>query len=162
MQFTIVQPHPCSVTDFFDLLEGETLESHIVASSSSSRTALGTHWDDSVFVRRTRIRPSRELPAVIARLLGPDGLSYVQTVWTDRSVSENRWDLTVERVGDRVQIGGVERVEAAGDHCRVSIETEIHIRVPVIGRKVEQAVKREIERVYGRRLGVITDLYSSL
>lgn len=92
----------------------------------------------------------------------PAGLSYIQTVETDRRRNQNRWTLSVERVGERVQIGGIEQVEASGDGCQVTIVTEVNLRVPVIGRKVEQAVRREIERVYRRRLEVIVSLHRAL
>lgn len=159
MQFSIVQPHPCSVTGFFDLLEGELLEARVTASSSSTRTELDARWEGEIFVRVTRIRPSRELPRVIARLLGPSGLSYVQTVRTDRATATNRWSLTVDGVTDRVRIEGIERVRPDEPGCIVTVDTTVQVRFPVIGGKVEQAVEREIRRVYARRLDVISDLH---
>jgi hypothetical protein len=158
MRFTIVQDLPFSVTAYFDLLEQDELEDRVTASSSSHREPLGSRWDGPVLERRTRIRPRRELPAVIARLLGPDGLSYTQTTHTDRPAGEHRWRIRVDRAGDRVHIAGVERPASTPTGCRVTISTDVEVRVPLLASRVERAVEAEIRRVYGRRDGLMREL----
>jgi hypothetical protein len=158
MQFTIVQQLPCTVTAFFDLLEQDVLEEKVRASSSSRRDPDGKSWHEGVLTRHTRIRPSRELPRLIAKLLGPEGLSYRQTVHTCRDAGENRWGLHVDRVGERVLIRGVERPEPFGDGLRLVIESTVEVQLPVLGGRVEAGVRKEIERVFERRRQLIIEL----
>ena len=158
MDIEIRHRFPCPPATFFDLLEGDELEALVRSSSSSRRVPVEARWEEDVFVRRTRIRPSRELPSVIGRMLGPDGLSYEQVVHTDRARGENRWWLEVARVGDRVRIGGTERIVPVEGGCELVSPTRIEVRAPLIAGRVEQAVAREIERVMGRRRDLVLQM----
>ncbi|MCB9670537.1 MAG: DUF2505 family protein [Alphaproteobacteria bacterium] len=162
MQFVIEQRFPCPPDRFFDLLEGEELEDRVKASSSSVREALGAHWDGPIFVRRTRIRPRRELPGLVAKLLGPEGLSYVQVVHTARQDQENRWHLEVDRVGERVRIAGLETARADGSGMRLRLDTTVEVDVPLVAGRVEAAVRREIERVFERRRIIVEAMVAGI
>lgn len=151
MQFELRQPFPCPPHLLFDLLEGEELEHLVQTSSSSERIPLEARWDGPVFIRRTRIRPRRQLPQVVARMLGPEGLSYEHIVHTQRNVGENRWWLEIARVGERVSIGGTERLVDGPDGSLILSQTRIEVRAPLIASRVERAVRQEIERTMGRR-----------
>lgn len=158
MQFRVVQQLPCTPDAVFDLLEEDVLEERVRTSSSSLREPLEKVWRDRVLLRRTRIRPVRELPALVNKLLGPEGLSYIQTVHTDREAQLVRWSLDVDRVGDRVRIGGTETLAATGTGCVLTVDAEVVVRVPVVAGRVEKAVEKEIRRVYGRRETYMLDL----
>ena len=97
---------------------------------------------------------------MISKLLGPAGLSYIQTVHTERERLQNRWSLTLDRVGERVQIGGVEHIKNLGRGAELTIQTDVVVQVPVIRRQVEAGVKREIERVFERRRMLMEELTS--
>jgi len=150
MKIEVIHDFPCSPDRFFDVIESSELEAAIARLSTSRREPLEERWDASILVRRWRITPSRELPGVIRKLLGRQGLPYAQTSRVDRENRTIDWTIDVARSAGRAQIGGVLQVEPTETGCRRMMRSEIRIRVPLVGSRVESAIAKDVRRTYER------------
>ena len=140
------------------MIEGEALEKAIAERSTSKRELLDEQWEGSVLIRRWRITPSRELPGVITKLLGKTALSYVQTSRVDRASRKIYWTIEVAAAQGRADIGGVLDIEETPTGCRRTMTSEIVIRVPLLGGRVEAAIAKDVERTYVRSHRLVSGL----
>jgi hypothetical protein len=156
----VVHDFPCTPDRFFDILEGEALEAAIAERSTSKRELVSSGLEGDVLVRTWRITPSRELPGIIQKLLGQPTIPYLQTSRVDRAKRRVDWTIEVDvaQARKRADIGGVLLVEPTPTGCRRTMKSTITIRVPVVGRKVEQAIAKDVERTYVRSHRLITGL----
>jgi len=104
--------------------------------------------------RRLEARP-RALPAAIQTLLqraaGVRSATYVEEQWRSRQRMEGRWRAIPSILRDRIEIGGVLRVEPVDEKtCLRIVEGEVRIRVPLVGGLLERAVVSAVVDSYGR------------
>ncbi len=160
MDIEVVHDFPCNPDRFFDILEGDALEAEIAKRSTSKRELIKSTTDAGVLVRSWRITPSRELPKLIQKLLGQPTIPYVQTSKVDRANRRVDWTIVVDvaQARERADIGGVLLVEPTAIGCRRTMKSTITVRVPVVGRKVEQAIAKDVERTYVRSHRLITGM----
>lgn len=150
LRIDIVDDFACAPAALFALFLSDALEERVRASSSSRREDLPPGGGPGEVVRRTRIRPSRQLPSAIGNLLGPAGLSYVQTSRYDAVRNRVDWTIEVDRATDRVGIRGDVSLSDHPDGCRRTVTAEISVRLPVFGRTAEEHIAKEIRRTYAR------------
>ncbi|MEZ4320146.1 MAG: DUF2505 domain-containing protein [Myxococcota bacterium] len=158
MKVEVVHEFPCPPERFFDILEGDALEAAIAQHSTSRRELLEQKREGAVLVRSWRITPSRELPTVIQKLIGAKSLAYVQTSRVDRSRNRVDWRIDVEQARGRADILGVLEVVPTPTGCRRTMTGTVEIRVPLVGRKVEEAIAKDVTRTYERSHRLISSL----
>jgi hypothetical protein len=149
----------CSAAELFALFLSDALEDRIRASSTSRREDLEDRLEGPVRIRKTRIRPSRDLPGPLKKALGPDGLSYVQTSRFDPGTRRVDWRIDVDRSGGRADITGVITLaDLPAGGCRRTVRADIVVRLPLVGGTVEEHVGKDIRRTYERSARLLEDL----
>lgn len=94
------------------------------------------------------------------------GLTGLNKKKTFQSVTRNEWDLKHKRARwsysspqtDRATIGGSNTIEAAGDRARLIFEAEVEVRVPLVGKKIEQKVAAGLEKGRARYDQLVREL----
>jgi uncharacterized protein DUF2505 len=95
-----------------------------------------------------RIIPKRDLPALIKKVVGGD-LGYTETATYHRD--RDLIDITIEPtlLKERTKIKAIYTVKTiGGGRVRRTFEGDIHVDLPVVGRKVEATVLDDIRRSY--------------
>jgi hypothetical protein len=82
---------------------------------------------------------------------GMTGLDKKKTV---KSVMSSKWDLTkltgtwtyTNEATDRFKLGGTDRLERAGDGTRAAYEISVEVKIPLMGKKIEGLIAKEIAK----------------
>jgi hypothetical protein len=82
------------------------------------------------------------------------GLTGLNKKKTFESVTRNEWDLKNRKARwsysspqtDRATIAGTNAIEAVGDRAKLTFEASVDIRIPLIGKKIEEKVASGLEK----------------
>lgn len=112
------------------------------------RTMLDRSEDDKTVKWSVRIMPKRDLPGVIKKVVGGDlGYTEISTLYKD----ENWIDVRIEPslMKERTKIKAKYTLEPIGDkRVRRTFEGDIHIDLPLVGKKVEAAILEDLQKSY--------------
>ena len=81
--------------------------------------------------RRTYTEPKADAPAVVTKLIG-GGLAYTERGRFDAKAQKWSYEITTNKLSDRVRIGGTLWVEPRGDR-RIERICEVDLEVKVLG-----------------------------
>ena len=98
--------------------------------------------------RRTRLVPQVELPGPLVKLFG-SRFGYEEQGEIDRERGEWRWKAIPNTLTDRIDTGGVMRIERAGDgRIRRSDDMTIEARVFALGNTIEATSEKQLRRLW--------------
>jgi len=154
-EFQLVSEYPVRARRLFDTVRKPAFQEALALRFGALEVnafIVATH-DDQVHMRIERVDPRRDLAG---------GLSAEKT---ERSIIEHRWDLDrmesrwTRELPDRgrlVSAEGSVRIEVLGRRaCRMLEEGTVHIRIPLIGKKLEQRVVDELTEVQPSKVDFI-------
>ena len=107
--------------------------------------------------RQMRVIPKLDIPAPVAKLLGPK-LGYTEhgTFYEDEKVWDHRLELSV--MSDRIRMGGKVRVQSAGeDRCRRIADLWCEAKIFGLGKMVEKAAEKNMRDGWSRSAAWIND-----
>jgi hypothetical protein len=121
------------------------------------RTTLDRSEDEKTVKWKVRIMPKRDLPGVIKKVVGGD-LGYTETSTLHKA--ENWIDVKIEPslMKDRTKINARYTLTSIGDkRVRRTFEGDIHIDLPLVGKKVEAAILEDLQKSYDVAARVTTE-----
>lgn len=107
------------------------------------------HDEDAEKIRFSlRIMPKRDLPGVIKKIVGGDlGYTEISTYWKDKSLIDVRIEPTLLK--ERTKVNATYTIKSIGPRrFRRTFEGDIHVDLPLVGRKVEATVLEDLRRSY--------------
>jgi len=104
--------------------------------------------DDQTIKFAIRVIPKRDLPALIKKIVGGDlGYTEISTYYKGKDEIDVRIEPTLMK--DRTKIRARYKVVAIGPRkLRRSFEGDLHVDVPLVGRKVEATILEDVRRSY--------------
>ncbi len=94
--------------------------------------------------RIMRVQPKLDLPAAVAKLLGPK-LGYTEHGRQDVATGEWSYEISMSVLTERIRIGGRMTVEALGaERCRRTSHLWNEVRILGVGGLVEKAAERNM------------------
>jgi hypothetical protein len=147
-RFTIVQEIATDVDGHWRLfLDDEYDRSQCLEGFRYPRyEILESRTTDDEVVRRIAITPRLDVPAAVAKILGPR-FAFREDSRFDRRAKVWRSRLVPDALADRLSSDAVVRAAPAGDgRCRRTCEISIDARIFAVGGLVEAALESELRR----------------
>src|SRR5262249_25807392 len=122
--FTLTHEIKCGVQRFWDLFFDREYNDKLYLSTLGfpEFKLLEQRETETGFVRKAAGQPKMDMPAPIAKLLGP-GFRYVEEGTFDKAKGVYRWKLTPSSLADKMRNEGVLRAEPLGDdRCKRIVE----------------------------------------
>lgn len=142
---------PCTPAELLDLLDDPALEEVQSREANMQREIVERRVEpDGTRFKRVRCRPNRSLPAVVAPLVGPEGLVYFQVTRADPAKGLIRWSVEAPALGERLEVVGTTRFEPHPEGCRRIIEGQVTVKVRLVGGQIERFVADEVQKSYDR------------
>lgn len=160
MDFRIAHRFPCTPQAYWDMTRNPAYEREVQGADTASELLELKDEGAQTFERR-RIAPAKPLPAVMAKAVGRDRLSWVQEVTSDNTAFTTRWKVVSDVLTDKVRCAGTSRVVAAPGGCERVIEGTIDVSVFMVGGTIEKHIAAELQQGYDRAAAALTRLLAS-
>lgn len=155
MRLHLEHDFDCSADRYWEVAEGGEIEDELAAAGGATHEELDRRSDERETYVRKRITAKRDIPAAMKKVLGTDSISYEMEVWRDKATNKGRWKITPMVLQGRFEGGGtVEFRERPGGVTRV-ISGDLSVKVPLIGKKMEQRLVDDVSASYERTTAVI-------
>lgn len=106
--------------------------------------------EGSLRTRTMRVTPKIDVPAAVAKLLGPR-LGYTEKGKLDTRTQEWSYEIVLSVLSDRIRMGGKVRVDAAGaDRCMRHSDLWVDVRIFGVGALVEKAAEKNMRDGWDR------------
>jgi hypothetical protein len=117
------------------------------------------HVDGSRLRQRVRYRFTGDLSSAVTKVLDPSRLVWVDDTSWDLDAGTATFRIVPEHYANRLRCSGRQRVVARGDGARRTVEGDLTVSYPLVGRAVERAILSGFEdhlaaeaALLGRRL----------
>ena len=140
--------------DLWEVLHTPDFEAHLArAIGLAQYTELEREESEEAVYRRIRVVPS--IPSGFRRLLRGVGahekVSYIEEQWRSRTEMTVRWEMTPSVLADRAEIQGLIRIQPLGGaSCLRILDGAVKVRLPALGRAIEQAIVTSTLAAYGK------------
>ena len=140
--------------DLWEVLHTPAFEAHLAqAIGLAEYTELEREETEDAVYRRIRVVP--RIPGAFRRLLRGIGagekVSYIEEQWRSRTEMAVRWQMTPSVLADRAKIQGLIRIEPLrGANCLRILDGAVKVRLPPLGRAIEQAIVVSTLAAYGK------------
>lgn len=91
---------------------------------------------------RVRYRFAADLPLAARRVVDPDRLLWVDDTVIDHASLSARFTIVPEHYGDRFSCAGAWRLTPDGPGTTQSVEGDVRVGIPVLGRLAERGIVR--------------------
>lgn len=143
----------------WEVFESDEFRARLASRASIRQTVIEEREEGNILYRTVRTEPERELPSVVASLLGAAKLTYVQKMQFDREKSRMDWTVHLEVMSDKVDVKGATTVSPDGDDgSRRVVDGDITVRVPLVGKRIEKVVVAEFEKSMKRAAEVAMEI----
>ncbi len=155
MKLKMINEFSCSPELLWEIFEDPEFDRRLEEETGVRREVLEAREEDGgVLYKKLRCISLKELPAMMKKALGTEHLEFEQENHLDLQKSELRWVVNTPFLSDRVDAGGTTRVEATENGSRRVVTGEIVIRLPVVGKKMEQRLGGNIEESYQKAAAI--------
>lgn len=160
MKLFVESQVPIPADAAWELFESEAFRERLRERAQIHQQVIDEKHENGVLVSRTvRTEPDRELPSVVASLLGAAKLAYIQESHFDNAGRRIQWTVRLEVMSDKVDVRGTTQVRPEGDQASVRVvDGDITVRVPLVGKRIEKVVVAEFEKSMERAAEVAREL----
>ncbi len=140
--------------DLWTLLHTPDFEAHLGrAIGLSEYRELERSEDSEAVYRKIQVTPGiHESFRTLLRRVGASGsVSYIEEQWRSKGEMEVRWEMKPSVLAERVRVAGVIRIEPVDQQsCLRILDGVVKVRLPGLGRLIEQAVVSGAVDAYGK------------
>lgn len=162
-RFTIEHELPIAAETFWELLHTPEFEAFQAERMGlASYDEVSREIRDNVMHRRIRIEPQIQIPEAVMKPLrkqiGSDtnDFGYIEGQEKRLDRFELRWWVEPPVLKDRLEVGGLFRVEAIdAERCRRTMTADVHVRIFGLGTVIEKLVEKETRKTYDAVPGII-------
>ncbi|RAL22411.1 hypothetical protein DL240_11225 [Lujinxingia litoralis] len=148
MKFTMTHRFECPAEQLWDIFDDPEFDRRLEEATGVRREVLQSSTEGAVEHKLLRCVSLKEMPAMMAKALGTESFEFEQANALDRQRGELAWKVKPAVLADRVEAQGVTRVQSEGTGCVRTIEGEISIRIPLVGKKMEGKLSENIKSSY--------------
>ena len=132
------------------VLDDPTFDTRMAAQTGVVREILERREDASETYVRSRVVINKEVPAMMAKAIGADRISYEQESRRAVGSFTNAWNIIPMVLASKFEGSGSTTVRAIAEGCERVIEGELVVRVPIVGKQMEAKLVESIEQSYNR------------
>jgi len=148
-RFSIVHDFDCDPATYWDIFWDEAFNADQYARMRCGRTVLAQHDQADRRVRDQEIRPQRDVPAILRKLIPQGALKYVEHGVWKQPAGPLEVDIKVPAAGARFAMTAFYSVaDLAARGCRREFAGECTIRIPLVAGMAEKAVIDSMRETY--------------
>lgn len=155
MKFKLEHHFDCSPEQYWAIVRNHEVDEEMARASNGEYELLSETEEGDVLTRRQQIVMKRDLPKPMLKVLGTDNIGYVLETRVNHAHSRSEWTITPLVLPDRVTGAGTAVVTATTGGCRRIIEGDLTVRVPLLGRKMEERLVSDVSESYDRGAKII-------
>lgn len=157
MKLKLEHRFACSPETYWKIATQADVEQEGSRRNDGEIETISDEESDGIRIRRQRFVMNRELPAAMVKVLKTERIGYELETRIDVARHRAEWTITPLVLPDRVQGAGVAVVTPTSDGCLRIIEGDLTIKVPLLGRKMEERLIAEITTSYNTTAEVIRE-----
>ncbi len=145
-KFTVTHEINCNVDTFWQVFLDKTFNEKLYLEGLSfpEFKILDQKETDTTITRLVRARPKVDMPAPIAKALGPN-FGYDEDATFNKAKKEWTWKMKPNTLADKLKQEGVCRATAVGDNkVRRVAELTIEAKVMLIGGLMESTAEKQL------------------
>lgn len=152
LELTLHHDIHCSADRFWELFfDPAFVREMIVDGLGFASCDVGPIVDtESLRSRDTRVIPKIDVPAAVAKLLGPK-LGYTEKGRLDTRTHAWKYEIVLSVLSERIKMGGTMTVEPAGEAlCKRHSDLWVDVRILGLGGLVERAAESNMRSGWNR------------
>ena len=149
MKFHLRHPLPADAETAWNIVMSDEFAAASYEHSGSKREVLSTEERDGKIYSSLRITLQSSLPPMAAKMVGSSQLSWIQDQITDNSRRQMQWRIQIPGV-DKVKATGSFSIVTEGSTCIRVVEGDVQVSIPLVGRKAEKHVCKQLEQSYNK------------
>jgi len=160
-ELTLHQELHCSAERFWELFfDPEFSREMIVDGLGFASCEIDPVLDEGAWRKRTmRVQPKLDVPAAVAKLLGPR-LGYTEHGKLDTRTQHWSYDIVLSVLSDRIRMGGKVRIESTGpNRCVRHSDLWVDVRILGVGGLVERAAEHNMRDGWNRSAAWMNDVF---
>lgn len=155
MKLKLEHRFACDPATYWEIATDDAVEAEGAGKNNGEVETLSDTIVNGVRTRRQRFTMNRDLPAAITKVLKTDRISYELELRIDEKRHRAEWTITPRVLPDRVKGSGVAVVTPTSDGCLRVIDGELTVKVPLVGRMMEERLIAEVTASYNVTAGII-------
>lgn len=155
MKFTLEHHFPCTPEIYWTYATQQEIDEESARLSDGQVELLSKTEENGVVTREQRFTMNRDLPTAMKKVLKTDSIGYELKVVYTRATSSAKWTITPLVIPDRVTGGGTVEVKPTANGCVRLIQGELNVKVPLIGKKMEERLIEDVSKSYDTNAEVI-------
>jgi hypothetical protein len=132
------------------VFDDPTFDVRMAAQTGVVREVLERREDAGETYVRFRVLINKEVPAVMAKAIGADRISYDQESRRAAGSFTIAWNIIPMVLAKKFDGSGSTTIRATAGGCERVIEGDLVVRVPIIGKQMEAKLVESIEESYNR------------
>lgn len=162
MRLDLRHSFSCDAETLWRLTDSDEFEARLAEASNTTREIVERRHENGEHYRRLRISVNRDLPSPMRKVLGSDTIRYDQETWRRDGENTLRWSITPMVLQGRFHGEGLTRIESEpSGGCARIIEGELTVKVPIIGRKMEERLVNDVAQSYARAAEILRDMLAA-
>lgn len=161
MDFRIAHRFACAPEEYWEITRTPEFEESLKGGEVDT-TIIETEERGDISYERRRVSPVKPVPAVMAKAIGRDRLSYVQELESNNTTLTTRWKVLSDVLPDKVRCGGTAKVIAVHGGCERVLEGTIEVNVLFVGGLIEKHILTELQRGYDRAADTIARMLTEV
>ena len=147
MKFRMEHILPANSDRAWQVIMSEEFARQSYAHSGTIREVLSEEVRNGLTFMKLRIVVEKPLPPMAAKVIGSSQLSWIQEQVIDDVKQLMSWKITIPSA-NKVQSSGIFRIEKIGDESRRIVEGDVSVKIPIVGKKAEQHICKQLEESY--------------
>jgi hypothetical protein len=150
MRFTMTHDFDCDPQTLWDIFESPEFDKRLERESQVRREVLNKSTEGDLEVTHLLCTSLKEMPAPMAKALGTKSFVFEQVGKLNRKANVLRWEVIPSVLKDRISASGTTRITPRDSGCTRTIEGEISIRLPIVGKAMEEKLAGNVQESYAR------------
>ena len=155
MKLKLEHAFNCTPEEYWELLSDDSVDREITVAADGSYECLSEATTNGTYRKHSRIVMNRELPAAMLKVLKTDKIGYELIITRPTNSVTGRWDIVPLVLADRFQGGGTTEFRATPTGCVRLINGELNVKVPLIGKMMEERLVNDVSASYDRGADII-------
>ena len=147
MKFRMEHSLPTSVDRAWTLIMSDAFAIQSYAHSGTQRELLSEEERGDLIFMKLRIVVDKPLSPIAAKVIGSSQLSWLQEQVIDNEKKVMKWRVIIPSA-KKVHSEGVFRIESHNDLALRIVEGAVNVKIPLVGRKVEEHICKQLEDSY--------------
>lgn len=155
MKFKLDHEFPCTPEEYWQVLGDDAIDREIATSSDGTYKLISETSDNGTYRKTSLVVMNRDLPSAMVKVLKTNQIGYELTITRPLSSVSATWAIKPLVLPDRVDGGGTTSFRATSTGCIRTIEGELSVKVPLIGKMMEERLVNDVSASYDRGADII-------